>query len=181
MNRTGRTASPLLGMIYASLFGAMTAVGAFIMIPLPLVPITLQNFFLALAAALLGGALGALSQIVYVALGLIGLPVFAGGKAGLGVLLGPTGGYLVGFIAGAYLIGILTGLKERPGVVWLVISMVLGHLVIYGLGTAQLAFVAKLPLSRALAVGVLPFVPGDVVKILAASLIALKVRDYIRR
>jgi biotin transport system substrate-specific component len=80
MNKSGRTASPLLGMIYASLFGAMTAVGAFIMIPLPLVPITLQNFFLALAAALLGGPLGALSQIVYVALGLIGLPVFAGGR-----------------------------------------------------------------------------------------------------
>ena len=181
MNTTGRTASPLLGMIYASLFGAMTAVGAFIMIPLPLVPITLQNFFLALAAALLGGPLGALSQIVYVALGLIGLPVFAGGKAGLGVLVGPTGGYLVGFIAGAYLIGFLVSLKERPGLVWLVISMILGHVVIYALGTAQLAFVAKLSVSKALAVGVLPFIPGDIVKILAASLIVLKVRDHIRR
>lgn len=181
MNKSGRTASPLLGMIYASLFGAMTAVGAFIMIPLPLVPITLQNFFLALAAALLGGPLGALSQIVYVALGLIGLPVFAGGKAGLGVLLGPTGGYLLGFIAGAWIIGILAGMKERPGIVWLSFTMILGHLVIYGIGTAQLAFVAKLSPAQALAVGVFPFIPGDIVKILAASLIVLKVRHYIQR
>ena len=72
-------------MIYASLFGAVTAAGAYIMIPLPPVPITLQTAFLSLAAALLGGRLGALSQVVYILIGIIGLPVFAGGKAGLSV------------------------------------------------------------------------------------------------
>ena len=82
----------LRGMVYAALFGALTAVGAYIIIPLPPVPITLQTLFLGLAALLLGGRLGALSQTVYVLLGVIGLPVFAGGKAGLGVLLGPDGG-----------------------------------------------------------------------------------------
>ena len=84
----------LRGMIYASLFGAVTAAGAFLIIPFPLVPITLQTLFLNLAAALLGGRLGALSQVVYILLGIIGLPVFAGGKGGIGVLFGPTGGYL---------------------------------------------------------------------------------------
>ncbi|MFA6414125.1 MAG: biotin transporter BioY, partial [Syntrophales bacterium] len=82
----------LRGMAYASMFGALTAAGAYIMIPLPPVPITLQTFFVSLAGALLGGYLGAMSQVVYVLLGVIGLPVFAGGKAGAGVLLGPTGG-----------------------------------------------------------------------------------------
>ncbi|MBW2650107.1 MAG: biotin transporter BioY, partial [Deltaproteobacteria bacterium] len=75
------------GMTYAAMFGAMTALGAYIIIPLPLVPITLQTFVMYLAASLLGGYLGALSQIVYILLGIIGLPVFAGGKAGLGVLI----------------------------------------------------------------------------------------------
>jgi hypothetical protein len=79
----------LRGMVYASMFGALTAVGAYIMIPLPPVPITLQTLFVNLAGALLGGYLGALSQVVYILLGVIGLPVFAGGKAGAGVLLGP--------------------------------------------------------------------------------------------
>ena len=74
----------LRGMIYASLFGAVTAAGAYLIIPFPLVPITLQTLFLNLAAALLGGRLGALSQVVYILLGIIGLPVFAGGKGGLG-------------------------------------------------------------------------------------------------
>jgi len=81
----------LRGMVYASMFGALTAVGAYIMIPLPPVPVTLQTLFVFLAGALLGGSLGALSQVVYILLGVIGLPVFAGGKAGAGVLLGPTG------------------------------------------------------------------------------------------
>jgi len=86
-------------MIYASLFGALTAMGALISIPLQPVPVTLQTLFLYLAGSLLGGGLGALSQTVYIMLGVIGLPVFSGGKAGLGVLMGPTGGYLVGFVA----------------------------------------------------------------------------------
>jgi len=105
MVEMGQQTASLRGMVYASMFGAMTAVGAWLIIPFPLVPITLQTLFLNLAAALLGGYLGALSQIIYISLGIIGLPVFAGGKAGFGVLMGPTGGYLAGFIAGAYLMG----------------------------------------------------------------------------
>jgi biotin transport system substrate-specific component len=92
-------------MVYASMFGSLTAIGAYIMIPLPPVPITFQTLFLNLAGALLGGYLGALSQVVYILLGVIGLPVFAGGKAGLGVLLGPTGGYLFGFVLAALVVG----------------------------------------------------------------------------
>jgi biotin transporter BioY len=91
------------GMVYASLFGALTAAGAFMIIPLPFVPITGQTFFLNVAAILLGGTLAALSQIIYVLLGIVGIPVFAGGKAGIGVLFGPTGGYLLGHKSGLLL------------------------------------------------------------------------------
>jgi len=100
-------------MTHAALFGALTALGAYILLPVPPVPITLQTLFLYLAAAVLGGALGAWSQIVYLLLGVIGLPVFAGGKAGLGVLTGPTGGYLAGFIPAAWLTGRLIAARAR--------------------------------------------------------------------
>lgn len=168
------------GMVYASMFGALTAIGALISIPLQPVPIVLSNLFLNIAAGLLGGPLAALSQVIYIFLGGLGLPVFSGGKAGFGVLLGPTGGYLVGFVLGAYLMGKLVMRKKAPGFAWLVFSMAAGLPVIYAVGVAQLSFVANLPLEKALAVGVLPFLPGDVLKIVAAAMITLKTRDKVR-
>ena len=96
-------------MAFASLFAALIAVGAYIKIPIPFspVPITLQVFFIFLAGAMLGARWGTLSVIVYLLLGIVGLPVFSGGASGLGVLLGPTGGYLIGFVVAAFLVGTL--------------------------------------------------------------------------
>jgi biotin transport system substrate-specific component len=170
----------LKGMIYSSMFGAVTAAGAYIIIPLAPIPITLQTLFLCLAGALLGAKLGALSQVVYVFLGIIGLPVFAGGKAGIGVLFGPTGGYLIGFIAGAYIIGKLTHAKKKPGLIWNLFSMVAGLIVIYAFGVIQLSFVAKFSINKSISVGVLPFLIGDALKIIVAALITLKIRDKIK-
>jgi biotin transport system substrate-specific component len=176
-NRMNTEQTSLRGIHHAALFGALTAVGAYIIIPLPPVPITLQTLFLGLAALLLGGRLGALSQAVYVMLGVIGLPVFAGGKAGLGVLLGPTGGYLIGFILAAFVIGKLAALKTRPGFAWLCLSLVAGTVVIYACGILQLTLVARLTFLKALTVGALPFLPGDIIKIVLAAVITLKLRD----
>jgi biotin transport system substrate-specific component len=167
-------------MVYASMFGSLTAIGAYIMIPLPPVPITFQTLFLNLAGALLGGYLGALSQVVYILLGVIGLPVFAGGKAGLGVLLGPTGGYLFGFVLAAFVVGKLIAVKKDPGLIWTILSMLAGMVVIYFLGILQLTLVARLSVEKAIVVGALPFLPGDMVKIVLASLIYLKIRDKIK-
>jgi biotin transport system substrate-specific component len=164
------------GMIYASVFGAVTAAGAYLMIPVPPVPITLQTLFLYVAAALLGGRLGALSQVVYLLIGIIGLPVFAGGKGGLGVLLGPTGGYLIGFVAGAYAVGRLVELRRDPGPIWLGLAMVGGTAVIYLLGVMQLILIAKFSVNQAITVGVLPFLIGDAIKIGVAVLITVKLR-----
>jgi len=168
------------GMVYASLFGAATAAGAYIIIPLPPVPITLQTLFLCLAGTLLGAKLGALSQVVYILLGVIGLPVFAGGKAGLGVLFGPTGGYLFGFIAGAYVVGRIVEQLKNPGWIPLALSMVAGFLVVYLLGVVQLSLVANLSIKKAVVVGALPFLIGDALKIAAAVFITLKLRSRIR-
>jgi biotin transport system substrate-specific component len=170
----------LRGMIYASMFGAATAAGAYIIIPLPPVPLTLQTLFSGLAGTLLGGYLGALSQVIYVLLGIIGLPVFAGGKAGLGVLFGPTGGYLLGFIAAAYVTGKLVETRKEPGVTWIALSLACGFTVMYVLGITQLSLVAKLSLRKSISVGLIPFVIGDVIKTVAAAIITLKVRDHIK-
>jgi len=168
------------GFVYASLFGALTAAGAFIVIPLPPVPITAQTFFMNVAAILLGGTLGALSQVIYIMLGVVGLPVFAGGKAGLGVLFGPTGGYLAGFVLAAFVIGTVNRLKNNPGMLWHIFSMLIGMCLIYLLGISWLAFTAKLSFQKALAVGALPFIPGDLLKIALAALVSFKLKDRIK-
>jgi len=168
------------GIVYASLFGALTAAGAFIVVPLPPVPITAQTFFLNVGAVLLGGSLGALSQFVYVMLGIVGIPVFAGGKAGLGVIFGPTGGYLLGFIIAGFVVGKIAGAKKGAGIFWYIFAMLAGMAIIYLLGIMQLALVAKLSFPQALAAGALPFLPGDIIKILLAAIIADKLKGRIK-
>jgi len=172
--------SQLKRMVYAAMFGALTAIGSMIVIPMQPVPITLQSLFSSLAGFLLGGYTGALSQIVYVLMGVIGLPVFAGGKAGLGILLGPTGGYLIGFIVAAYVIGKMVEARKESGLVWITISLVAGNLVIYTLGVMQLSLVAQISVVKALLAGVVPFLIGDVLKLAAAALIAYKLRNIIK-
>jgi len=167
-------------MIYASMFGALTAIGALSATPRQPVPVTPQTLFLYLAGSLLGGSLGALSQVLYVILGVIGLPVFSGGKAGLGVFLGPTGGYLIGFIAGAFVTGKIIEVREKPGLVWIVLAMLAGTAAVYTLGALQLVLIGKLSVGKAATVGVLPFLPGDALKIAAASVITMKVKDKIK-
>jgi biotin transport system substrate-specific component len=168
------------GIVYASLFGALTAAGAFIVIPLPPVPLTAQTFFLNVSAALLGGPLGAVSQFIYVMLGVVGIPVFSGGKAGIGVLFGPTGGYLLGFILAAFVIGKITAAKKDAGIFWYILAMLVGMVIVYSLGVLQLALVAKISWKKALAVGVIPFLPGDIIKILLAAIISSRLKKRIR-
>lgn len=169
------------GMVFSAMFAALTAVGAFIAIPIGPVPITMQTLFVHLSGALLGSRLGALSQFIYVLVGVIGLPVFAGGAGGLGVLLGPTGGYLIGFIVGGgYLTGRLVEMRKEPGFLWIAVSCVAGLVVIYILGVLQLSIVADLPMTKAIVVGIVPFLIGDAIKIIAATFITIKLRGMIR-
>ncbi|MDA3793488.1 MAG: biotin transporter BioY [Elusimicrobia bacterium] len=144
---------------YIALFAVLTAVGGLIVIPLPFVPITLQTLFCLLAGAVLGKSAGALSQLFYILLGAAGLPVFSKGASGIGVLAGPTGGYIFGFVAGAYICGYFT---ERNKVL---AGMAAGTLVIYAAGIVQLKFVTELSWLKAFSAGVLPFIPGGIIKI----------------
>jgi len=161
------------GMVLCALFAALTGVGGLIAIPLPFtpVPITLQTFFTFLAGAILGKYLGALSQLVYILLGIVGLPVFAKGSSGIGVLLGPTGGYLIGFIPAAFLVGYILEAADEPPFVLIFVAMLVGLLAIYVPGIAWLMWVARLNMAKALLLGALPFLPGDAVKIVVGGLI----------
>lgn len=126
------------------LFAALTAVGAVFSIPVGPVPFTLQLLFTLLAGAMLGSRLGALSQITYVLIGLAGLPVFSGRGAGLGHLLGTTGGFLIGFIAGAWLTGwVLERFHRGPGkpALWITaLAMAAGIVVVYVFGLGWLGW-----------------------------------------
>ncbi|MBN1785396.1 MAG: biotin transporter BioY [Candidatus Methanofastidiosa archaeon] len=169
----------------SALFATLTAVGAFIQIPFVPVPITLQTFFVLLSGLLLGARLGAFSQIIYVLMGVIGLPVFAGGTSGIGVVTGPTGGYLIGFVAGAYVVGLIVqkGLGEkyvhekRKGyLIRDAIALGLGIFVIYFFGILQLMNFLGIGLYSAMELGVIPFLLGDLVKTILAISLAERVR-----
>lgn len=162
-------------MVYAALMAALTAAGAYIAIPIGPVPIVLQNLFVMLAGLLLGGRWGLISIGVYLLSGAVGLPVFAGGTGGIGKFVGPTGGYLLGFAAAAYLVGILSEFGHGRIVVD-VLAMVAGTLTIYLFGVAWLKVVTGMELSKAVSVGMLPFLIGDTVKIAAAIPIARALR-----
>ncbi len=169
--------SELRMMVFASLFAALTAAGAYIQIPIQFspVPVTLQVFFVLLAGSMLKSKWGGLSMIVYTLLGIVGLPVFSGGSSGIGVLFGPTGGYIIGFIFAAYIIGKLSEMTEtakKSGFFINTLNMIAGVLAIYACGFVQLMFVAKLEPATALALGVIPFLPGEIVKTTVAVYIA---------
>jgi biotin transport system substrate-specific component len=161
-------------MVKVSLFASLTAAGSLIYIPLPfnLVPITLQTFFTYLSGIVLGPLLGPLSQLIYILLGCLNLPVFAGGTAGLGILFGPTGGYLLGFLAASGIIGLIT--RGQKNIWRLLLALVTGTLALYTCGLIQLVFVAHLSPTQAFWTGIAVFLPGDLVKILLASQVALK-------
>ncbi|MDI9395418.1 MAG: biotin transporter BioY [Euryarchaeota archaeon] len=169
--------SELRKMVFASLFAALTAAGAYIQIPIPFspVPVTLQVFFVLLAGSMLKSKWGSLSMIVYTLLGVAGLPVFAGGSSGIGVLLGPTGGYIFGFIAAAFIVGKLAEKAEhakKSGLAINALNMSTGILIIYALGVFQLMLVAEVGLWTAITLGLIPFIPGEIIKTAVAAYIA---------
>jgi biotin transport system substrate-specific component len=129
-----------------------------------------------LSGAVLGPYFGVLSMIVYVLLGLFGLPVFAAGQSGLGVLFGPWGGYLIGFVFGAAVTGLIAGAKKKPGLAWLCLAMAVGDVVVYVFGVTQLALISQIALDKAILIGFVPFIPGDLLKLGIATLIAGEIK-----
>ena len=162
-----------------ALMAAVTAVAAQIAIPLPFspVPFTLQVPAVVLSGLLLGSRHGALAQAIYVLVGAVGVPVFAGFKGGLGVIFGPTGGYLLSYPLAAAVAGLAAyAVARSPRRSALTSSILWGTAaltVIYAIGAGWLSVVTDLPLAVAVAQGVLPFVVFDLVKVVLAALVAV--------
>lgn len=161
-----------------TLIAVMTAVTCILgplSIPIGIVPISLTNLAIYLAIYALGAKRGTLSYIVYLFIGVVGLPVFSGFSGGFTKLLGPTGGYLIGFAFMAFISGIFID-KFSNKIYMCFLGMVLGTIVTYLLGTAWLSYETKLTFNAALYAGVIPFIPGDLVKMIIASLIGPQIR-----
>ena len=170
-------------LVYCAVFAALIAVCAWISIPMT-VPFTMQTFGVFATVGLLGGKRGSLSVLVYLLLGAVGLPVFAGFKGGIGALMGTTGGYIVGFLASALVMWGMERLWGRSPRA-LLASMVLGLLVCYALGTVWfMAVYASTagPVGVATVLGwcVFPFLIPDGVKIALAMLVSARLAKYLR-
>lgn len=178
-----KTKFKTLDLAYIGLFAALIAVCSWIQIPLT-VPVTLQTMGICIAAGLLGIKRGTISILVYIILGLIGVPVFAGFSAGPGVLFGMTGGYIIGFIFTALIVGLMVKLLGKK--VWVyVLSMVLGIAVCYAFGTAWFMViytrdVEAISLAGALGMCVTPFIIPDIIKIAVATLICTRLNKYVK-
>jgi len=176
--------SNLKPLVFAALFAALTAAVAPLKIPLGFtpVPITLQTLVVLMSGAMLGPYYGALAMILYVVVGALGLPVFAGGGSGIGAILGPTGGYLISYFVAAYVIGKVVQMRKTPKFIDYVVAMVAGTIIIYVLGAGWGMVVTGLGIYAILAGWVLPFIIGDTIKLLAAAYIAknINIKRYLR-
>lgn len=148
-------------------------------LPFSPVPVTAQTFGVLLVAMVLGRVRGTAVVLAYLAEGALGLPVFAGGKAGIAALVGPTGGYLVGFLAAAYLVGSLSDRGWDRGFGRSVAAMTLGTILIFLCGLTQLALYT--PDSAILAMGLYPFIPGALIKIGVAAVILPSIWRFLKR
>jgi len=166
--------------VLACLFAALICVGAFIAIPLPGIPlpIVLQNMFVMLAAVILGPVWGTAAVAVYLALGMIGLPVFSGGTGGLARFWGPSGGFLIGYLPACLAMGSISRLGKYTW--WKVlVAILVGSLIHYSIGVPILSVVVKVDVAKAFALGCLPFLIGDAVKIAIAVPVAMSVKRWL--
>lgn len=172
-------------LVLCALFAALIAIGAFIKIPVPLIPFTLQIMFTTMAGLLLGPKLAPLSVAVYVVLGIAGLPVFTGG-GGPSYVLQPSFGYLIGFIIGAAVTGVIA-FKGKPTFVRFLVASFVGLLIVYTIGCAYCYVISNLYLKNDLGVKTVVFqgavmcLPGDIIKCVLASVIGSRIAPWTRR
>lgn len=167
-------------MTLVAIFTGLTAIGAGISIPLGEVPITMQTLFVILSGLILGAKLAALSQIIYVVLGLIGIPIFSNFTGGLQALMKPSFGFIIGFIFAAYIVGKIAHSKKTISRTRIWIASTVGILVIYIFGLPYMYYILNLVMAKGLdfqtifKIGCLIFLPGDILKLALASLVATR-------
>ena len=185
----------ILIISFVALFAAVICVGCFIRIPLGVIPIVLQNVLCILCAVLLGGVLGAAPAALFLLAGLIGLPVYSGGTGGIAVWLGPTGGFLPGYLLGAIAASFIAGKPsvEQKKITWknalrVSLAILAGMVILYIPGVIRFSYWAtaagKIPaektaLAYTMGACVIPYIPGDILKAVIAVPVALKLRPVL--
>jgi biotin transport system substrate-specific component len=164
-----------------ALFTGLIIVGTFIKVPLPPVPISLQSFFVILAGMIGGLQIGLFATVIYLLLGMIGLPVFSTG-GGLAALIAPTGGYLFGMLLAVIVVGIFSdrikaGANKKGHIVLCAIGGILGTLVIYAVGLPWLKNALDMSWSKTLVAGMYPFLIGDMIKLIVALIITFNFKE----
>jgi biotin transport system substrate-specific component len=167
-------------VVLTSLMAALTAVGAYIHVPIGPVPIVLSTLFVLLSGLLLGSRWGLASMGLYLLVGAIGMPVFYGGKGGLAHFFGPTGGYLFGYLLASWITGLIS--ERSRGLLMLdILAVLAGSLAIYSLGVPWLKMVTQMSWPKALIMGMVPFLIGDAVKASVALILARAIRPVLKR
>lgn len=166
-------------IVYTAMFAALICVCSILSIPIGAVPVTLQTFAVCAAVAFLGGRRGTICVMIYLLLGAVGLPVFAGMTGGFGMISGPTGGYLIGFLLTACITGFAADKLGRR-IVPLILWMSLGVLACYIIGTVWFMLVTGMNLGVSLGYCVIPFLIPDAVKIAAAALLVNRLDKVIK-
>jgi biotin transport system substrate-specific component len=174
--------SKVTDFVYAAMFAALTAVLGLVSIPLPFspVPVSGQSLGIMLAGSVLTVKQAAFSVLTFVLIGAVGVPVFSGLTGGLGILVGPRGGYYLGFLVGAIVIALLRGQSSNP---WrLALANLIGGIgVVYLFGVAWLSVVTGMSFEKAVMAGALPFIPGDLFKVFAASAIGAAINKRLQK
>ena len=168
-------------MMFIALFSALTSVSSYIIVPLPFspVPITAQTLIVMLAGSTLTPRSAFLSMLVFLFLGICGLPVFSGGQSGIGALLGPTGGYILSWPIATFIMAFLLERLKPNFRSMLFVNIIGGIIIIYTIGVLYLSLIAGIGLLQAFTIGALPFIPGDLAKVVLSSTIALSLRKTV--
>lgn len=172
-------------MTLVAMFTGLTAIGAFISIPIGEVPISMQSLFVILSGLILGAKLGALSQIIYIILGLIGLPIFANFTGGLQSIMKPSFGFIIGFVFAAYIVGKIS--ESSRGTKTILIASFVGTIVIYLFGLPYMYYMLNIVMLKGLSfltvikIGCIIFLPGDILKALLSSLVAKQTLPALRK
>ncbi len=167
-------------LVLASLMAALTAVGAYIYVPIGPVPIILSTLFVVLSGLLLGSRWGLTSMALYLLVGAMGFPVFAGGKGGFAYLMGPTGGYLFGYVVASWATGFISD-RCQGRMILDIMAVIVGSLVLYAMGVPWLKLITHMSWTKALMAGALPFLIGDAIKASVVIILARAIRPILKR
>lgn len=167
-------------MVLVAMFTGLTAIGAGISIPIGNVPITMQSLFVILSGLILGPRLGSLSQIIYIVLGLIGVPIFANFTGGFQTIMSPSFGFIIGFIFASYIVGKIAHSENKISGKRIWIASIIGTVVIYLFGLPYMYYILNIVMAKGfdfqtiMKMGCLLFLPGDILKLVVASVVAVK-------